>query len=421
MPTPADAADPGAAFGLGTPFEEQLAFFRRKLNLPSERWDDIRKAAHNRAFIVAGAAQADLVQDLRQAVDQAMARGVGIGEFRRSFKAVVAKNGWTGWRGEGSAAGVAWRTRVIYQTNMATSYAAGRWQQLNDPDVAAARPFWRYVHADGVLHPRPLHLAWHNTVLPREHPFWKTHFAPNGWGCHCEVRPVKAPGPGDKTAPPAGWDAVNPATGAPPGIDRGWDYAPGADAAAPLQQLLDRKLIELDASIGAAMAQALQPALAMERQAAWWEALDEWLADEHARKRRAVVGALHPSTLQQLLELGHAAPKSAAIEVEDGLVRGPKQQRHERAQNALTVAEWRALPTLLAAPQRLFLDLKNTALLYLSSGPAVAKVAVRLNLGSAGAAKVVSAFKVSEVDVASAVKAEQWQTLEAPELPAGGA
>ncbi len=38
-----------------SPFTEQVAFFRKKINLPSERWDDIKKSAHDRGFIVAGA------------------------------------------------------------------------------------------------------------------------------------------------------------------------------------------------------------------------------------------------------------------------------------------------------------------------------------------------------------------------------
>ena len=42
----------GVAGGLKTPFDEQIASFRRKLNLPTERWDDIWQAAHDRAFIV---------------------------------------------------------------------------------------------------------------------------------------------------------------------------------------------------------------------------------------------------------------------------------------------------------------------------------------------------------------------------------
>lgn len=179
---PAGAPAP-AAVGFGTPFAAQLAFFRRKLNLPTERWDDITRAAHDRAFIVAGAAKADLLADLRTAVDSTMASGGGINEFRKKFKAVVAANGWTGWTGEGSAAGEAWRTRIIYQTNMATSYAAGQWQQMTQPAFVAALPFWRYRHADGQLHPRPQHLAWDGLTLPHDHEFWKTHFAPNGWHC----------------------------------------------------------------------------------------------------------------------------------------------------------------------------------------------------------------------------------------------
>ena len=172
----------GAEFGFGTPWAEQLAFFRRKLNLPTEWWDDIQGAAHDRAFIVAGVAKADLLQDLRGAMDSAMESG-GLAGFRKQFKALVASHGWTGWTGEGSARGEAWRTRIIYQTNMATSYAAGRYKQLTEPEFAKLRPYWKYVHADGQLHPRPLHLAWHGLTLPMGHPFWKTHFAPNGWHC----------------------------------------------------------------------------------------------------------------------------------------------------------------------------------------------------------------------------------------------
>ncbi|MCU0963553.1 MAG: phage minor head protein [Burkholderiaceae bacterium] len=183
-------APAAATFGFGTPFAEQLDFFRRKLNLPTERWDDIMRAAHDRAFAVAGAAKADLLQDLRTAVDKAMESG-SLAGFRKDFRALVEHRGWTGWTGEGSKAGEAWRTRIIYQTNMATSYAAGRRRQMVDPEFAAIRPYWKYVHSDGVLHPRPEHQRWDGLTLPREHAFWKTHFAPNGWNCFPAHVPVR--------------------------------------------------------------------------------------------------------------------------------------------------------------------------------------------------------------------------------------
>jgi len=91
-----------SAFGFNTPFFEQLEFFRNKLNLPSERWDDIKKAAHDRAFIVAGAMKADLLEDLNGAVEKAIRGGLGIEEFRKDFADIVQKHGWHGWTGEGS-------------------------------------------------------------------------------------------------------------------------------------------------------------------------------------------------------------------------------------------------------------------------------------------------------------------------------
>jgi len=68
------------------PFLEAIAFFRNKLNLPTQRWDDLLGAAHDRAFVVAGAMRADLLADLRDAVDKAMTAGTTLETFRKAFK-----------------------------------------------------------------------------------------------------------------------------------------------------------------------------------------------------------------------------------------------------------------------------------------------------------------------------------------------
>ena len=227
---------PSARLAFAQPFPEQLAFFQKKVALPTGAWDDLQKAQHDHAVVVAGAMKADLLADLRDQITMMLAEGQGIGEFRKGFAEIVARNGWEGWTGSDTKAGRTWRTRVIYQTNVTTSYAAGRWAQLNDPDLIRERPFWRYVHADGVANPRPLHLAWGQArlTLPYDHPYWQTHYPPNGFGCHCYVIAVRGPKPGDATVPPVGWDALVSSTGELPGIDKGWGYAPGATAADPL-------------------------------------------------------------------------------------------------------------------------------------------------------------------------------------------
>lgn len=243
------------------PFAEQLAFFRQKINLPSERWDDIWQQAHDRAFIVAGVAKADLLNDLRKAVDQSIEEGKSIGWFRQNFDSIVQKHGWSGWAGEGSQAGRDWRTRIIYQTNMSVSYSAGRWAQLNDPDLLKLRPYKQYVHADGVRHPRPLHQSWNGITLPHDDPFWDTHFTPNGWMCHCriiavsgqEYQDAKSAGRADR---PAGWNKLDPKTGAPPGIDAGFGYAPGASRDS-LREMVSKKLVTYPPAIAQALSESL--------------------------------------------------------------------------------------------------------------------------------------------------------------------
>jgi hypothetical protein len=250
MPSIARLTSTRPAFN--APFAEQVSFFKKKLNLPTERWDNIVHGAHDKAFVVAGAQAADLLYDLNAAVGKAIEQGTGLQAFRKDFKTLVAKHGWTGFTGSDSKAGLAWRTKVIYQTNMATSYAAGRFQQLSDPELLKALPYWTYKHSDSSVTPRPLHVSWDGLTLPPDHYFWKTHFPPNGWGCNCRAIAASkaafmqavAKGRGPADAPAAG--DIN-------GIDPGFAYAPGAAADTSYRQLVQDKLIKYPPAITKAL------------------------------------------------------------------------------------------------------------------------------------------------------------------------
>jgi hypothetical protein len=407
------------------PFAEQLDFFKKKLQLPSERWDDIMRAAHDRAFIVAGAANADLVNDLHGAIQRAIAEGKGIEAFRKDFKQIVLRNGWVGWTGEGSKAGHAWRTRVIYQTNMSTSYAAGRWKQLTDPDLLSVRPYWRYIHSDLVVHPRPMHLAWDGLVLPHDHPFWRAHFPPNGWGCQCRVSAVdmraysEAKDAG-KAVPPEGWDTIDPKTGAPPGIDHGWDYAPGANVDAPLKSFIDDKLVKLDSPVGAAMFDAMRPVLQAELNAEYQAFLGDVLADPLKRGRTAIVGAIEPATISWLDANHGVVPATAEIALQDAIVVGKKAVRHQAAGDALTAAEWSRLPDILANPDQVLYDVNSGKLLYVSTStdpnePRDTKVAIEFDYAlkkTKGMTNmIVSAFKLPGADIAGAIAGGLYQVV----------
>ena len=394
-------ADAPLKFGFGTPFQEQLEFLRQKLAVPTQQWDDIQRSAHDRAFVVAGAAKAALLADLHAAVIKAAEEGKGLREFEKDFKRIVAKHGWTGWTGEGSAAGEAWRARIIYQTNMATSYAAGRYRQLTEPAFVALNPYWRYIHKEGQLHPREDHQAWHRLTLRHDHPFWRSHFPPNGWHCHCRVTPVtKAEGERSAKAgldqPPAGWDKPDPKTGAPVGIDKGFDYAMGAGRARSWQSIIDDKLLNLASPIGAQMWEALKPALAQERLSAWQATFDQTVATMRASNQASAIHTVSPMEVKALMDRGIMLENAIVWMRDAELLHAMRDTKNEKG-IAIPKEVWRNIPTHLSTAQA-YLDTVDQALLYaIDIGSKVGKIVIRMNYNEKGRfdgvrARIVSNF-----------------------------
>ncbi len=166
-------------------FESASRFFRRKLNLPTQRWDDIMHGEHARSFTVAGVTRDAVLSDLRSAVDAAISAGETLADFRKRFDEIVARYGWPGGAGSETPARRAWRTSVIYHTNLRTAYMAGRW------DTVQRFPYLKYQH-NTVANPREAHKAWDGLIIPTSDPWWRTHYPPNGWGCRCSVTGVSA-------------------------------------------------------------------------------------------------------------------------------------------------------------------------------------------------------------------------------------
>jgi len=222
---------PSTIEALDQPFKEAIRFFRQKANVTTRTWTDVYAAAHSRAFIVAGAASQAIVEDFRAAIDKALSQGTTLAEFRGDFDAIVERYGWshTGSRN--------WRSRVIFETNMVTAYAAGRYAKLTAPDTLEACPYWQYQHS-GALHPRKEHLAWDGLTLRADDPFWRTNYPPNGWRCGCFVIPasdrdLRRQG---KRGPDEAPDLVFRAEEVggrrvmvPLGVDPGFEYNPGRE------------------------------------------------------------------------------------------------------------------------------------------------------------------------------------------------
>jgi len=222
---------------------EAIAWFRAKGYVFGFSWQDVWHEEHGRAFTVAKAMTRDVLETIREAVDRAIADGETLEQFRKELRPKLEQLGWWGRQRaidpatgqiETVQLGSPRRLRTIFDVNMRTSYAAGRWERIERNKRAF--PFLEYVSVkDG--REREEHGDWHGTVLPVDHPWWDTHYPPNGWNCRCLPKPVsrgQAERRGLKETKPVEFPKrqwVNKRTGEvhmiETGIDPGWDYHVG--------------------------------------------------------------------------------------------------------------------------------------------------------------------------------------------------
>ena len=410
----------------GFQFQEQISFFRQKTNLPTATWTDILHEEHDRSFVVAGALRDDLLSDFRSAVDKAISQGTTLEEFRKDFDSIVAKHGWT-YNG-----GRNWRSRVIYETNLRTSYAAGRWAQIQEGKKA--RPFVRYRHNDSVLHPRPLHVAWDGLVLPVDSPWVKTHWPPNGWGCRCYIEALSpadltklgktgadTPPPSNDQDVPIGTRGGNPRTiRTPEGVDPGFGYAPGASLRnGPVQAALE-SAAGIPASVGSQSAQAVLsiPSVRSDLAQDFGGLVSRTLDAGFGVNDSMIVGALSPSLVTALAELGVVPETSPIVAVDKAIIHALRDSKASTTASGelrvLTPEQLADLPKMLAEAEAVLLDRRENALLYIYSlgeGPRQkAKIVVSVNFKAKLANRRKSIFNsfqtaivLDEADIAAQI------------------
>lgn len=175
---------------------EAVEFFRSKGLAIGYAWQDVWQEEHARAFTVAKAMNRDLLEDIRGAVDKALAEGTTLADFQRELRPILERKGWWGrsklrdpLTGElkNVQLGSSRRLKTIFEVNMRSAYAAGRWERAQRNK--AGFPYLRYVTV-GDSRVRAEHAAWHGVIRPIDDAFWETHYPPCGWNCRCTAVPV---------------------------------------------------------------------------------------------------------------------------------------------------------------------------------------------------------------------------------------
>lgn len=181
----------GEAFDV-TP-EAALDFFQAKGLKPTFNWQEMIGREHAVAFTVAKMTDIDLLKDMRESLDNAIATGKPFQVWADEIIPTLQAKGWWGKKSVIDAntgkvvtaqLGSPARLRTIFRTNLQSAYAVGQWDQIEQQ--AAEAPYLLYDAIDD-HRTRPEHAAWDGKVLPVDSSFWKTHTPPNGWNCRCSV------------------------------------------------------------------------------------------------------------------------------------------------------------------------------------------------------------------------------------------
>jgi SPP1 gp7 family putative phage head morphogenesis protein len=170
---------PDIKSGSGPAFLEAIEFLVERLQMDEDRFIKLAREVDLAATDRSAGMSDALVADLLAEVLKAMEDGTTMEQFRASFDLLIKTHGWTGDNTFG------WRSALTFRAMTAQAMAAGRWRQIER--LKENRPYLRYVTA-GDHRVRDAHRAWHNIILPIDHPWWRTHFPPNGFNCRCHVQ-----------------------------------------------------------------------------------------------------------------------------------------------------------------------------------------------------------------------------------------
>jgi len=226
---------------------EAVAFFQSKGLAPALQrfdWRDHWREEHARAFVVAKGMNDDVLNTIRSALSDALTEGQTLDQFRDGLTPKLQQFGWWGRQIERDPLmgelvdvqlGSRHRLRTIFDTNMRTSYAAGKWARIQRTKRAFPYLEYRQIQRETKRHD---HERYHGLIRPVDDPIWQVIFPPNGWFCGCSVRPMNRrmlEREGKTVSDPVELEfeeRLNARTGVvesvPVGVHSGFDTNPGA-------------------------------------------------------------------------------------------------------------------------------------------------------------------------------------------------
>ena len=167
-------ADKSAAAFFSLPFDEAVQEFLSKRIVTPEEFRRLSDAARTRAFTATYLASDGLREHAFELLAKALQEGSTLRDFAAQLQAGEVSLGVT----PSSPAYI----ETVYRTNIQSAYGAGRYRQITNPVVVAARPYIEYRTAQD-SRVRPSHALLDGVIFEQSDPNWSRYAPPNGYNC----------------------------------------------------------------------------------------------------------------------------------------------------------------------------------------------------------------------------------------------
>jgi hypothetical protein len=357
----------------------------------------------------------DVLTDIKQAMEKAIENGETLESFKKNLTPLLQEKGWWGkkemvdpltGKTVNAQLGSDRRLKTIYDTNTRSAYQQGRWERTQ---ASTAHPYLMY-RVGPSLHHRKEHLQWDGLVLPKDDPWWNSHYPPNGWGCKCwtmavsEERKQRLEETGIKVPPSTGGEpgyTVPVKTEAPPvkyktfinerkgiieripeGVSPGFNWNQGrmGREVPLLQQTMNKARAEIpdqfDGVIKSLMANSV-------KQEDYHSFVEKALNKQADQKETTAVGILDTKILKFFIGRGTDLEEQNIIILESKLINSPKfSGRHTMQQNAPARHDWFNLMDYLIDADVFWDEERPDSLIFLRplSASKYMKIAVDVNL-----------------------------------------
>ena len=164
------------------PFEEAIDFFKGKISLTKEEWEELEPKLRFRAFTVSRLAEADHIEMLRGRLLHAMEKGEHFAETWKDVRAFTE---------DADQPFSARYFETVYRTNMQSAYNAGRLMQYQNN----MPPAWELLFIEdgrtSDICKGLASIAGNGKALAASHSFWSTYgFPPYHFNCRTTFRAV---------------------------------------------------------------------------------------------------------------------------------------------------------------------------------------------------------------------------------------